>query len=203
MPAASFTKLRKVFDAAACLSLMSGGLAIGVEERLAQIDAQSSLPDGAVMTGLLNMAQGGAIRIPIHKEETGFLSQLYANNKNGDNFSQTTTHSEDESDKSVSIGLSKLKAKEPLTNFNNVQYIGELFIGTPPQKVRAIFDTGSANPWVVSGAAGMEGCPDKKPYDIQLSTTSKVPDKKQWVTISFGSGDLRGYFAQDTVLLGD
>ena len=35
---------------------------------------------------LNNMAQDGVIRIPIRKEETGFLSQLHAESENCDDY---------------------------------------------------------------------------------------------------------------------
>ena len=58
--------------------------------------------------------------------------------------------------KTVTTNLHRtnFKVKEPLTNSQNLSYIGELYLGSPsPQKVRAIFDTGSANPWILSKEA--------------------------------------------------
>lgn len=146
----------------------------------------------------------GLIRIPIAKEQTGFLSQLYSSaavrtSDENSASSQTTNDGE---------GKKNLVVIEPLTNSNNLTYIGEVMIGNPPQKVKAIFDTGSANPWIVSGKHSdqdtLEDTEGNKPYNPTKSTSFKDPKEadKEWVTISFGSGKIRGYFAQDQVMLG-
>jgi len=103
--------------------------------------------------------------------------------------------------------LKDVQVKEPLTNSQNLSYIGELYIGTGrPQKVRAIFDTGSANPWILSkqGAENMNPKHERHPFDPAISTNFREPDKgqKRWVRISFGSGEIRGYFVTDQVMLG-
>jgi hypothetical protein len=101
--------------------------------------------------------------------------------------------------------LKDVQVKEPLTNSQNLSYIGELYIGSgTPQKVRAIFDTGSANPWILSkkGTENMKKTQVVHPFDPALSPSFKEPSQKHWVRISFGSGEIRGYFVDDQVLLG-
>ena len=85
-----------------------------------------------------------------------------------------------------------MMVRENLNNNQNIFYMGDLFFGNPPQKIRAIFDTGSANPWVISKNARTENS-----FDTSKSTTFVEPAKKEWTNISFGSGTLKGYFATD------
>ena len=70
--------------------------------------------------------------------------------------------------------LRDVQVKEPLTNSQNLSYIGELYIGGgKPQKVRCIFDTGSANPWILSkqGAVNMPPKHERHPFDPEMSPT--------------------------------
>ncbi|CAH8552334.1 unnamed protein product [Schistosoma rodhaini] len=39
---------------------------------------------------------------------------------------------------------------EQLINYENFQYYGEISVGTPPQKLRVLFDTGSTDTWFAS-----------------------------------------------------
>ena len=59
-----------------------------------------------------------------------------------------------------------------------MSYIGELYIGSgKPQKVRALFDTGSANPWILSkeGTKTMKKGHEVCPFNPKLSKTFKEP----------------------------
>ena len=86
-----------------------------------------------------------------------------------------------------------------------MSYIGELYIGSgdTPQKVRAIFDTGSANPWILSKQGNKDEATNNS-FDPSLSPTFVEPavEDRQNVEITFGSGFIKGYFVQDQVLLG-
>ena len=43
-----------------------------------------------------------------------------------------------------------MEAEVPLKNNYNYDYIGKFYVGNPPQEMRACFDTGSANGWILS-----------------------------------------------------
>ena len=66
--------------------------------------------------------------------------------------------------------------------------------------MRVLFDTGSANPWIVSKKAlEKEEHKELAAFDPSISTTYFEPEdnKKTRVTITFGSGKLKGYFVKD------
>ena len=80
--------------------------------------------------------------------------------------------------------------------------MGEFYIGNPPQKLRAIFDTGSTNQWVLSSQCSSSRCHNgtNMVYDPTQSSTFVPTDVA--VEIEFGSGSLQGYFGFDDFWVG-
>lgn len=87
----------------------------------------------------------------------------------------------------------------PLQDLQDVEYYGDISIGTPLQKFVVTYDTGSANLWVPSKA-----CSDCKEggarYDSNASSTS-IPDGRAW-SVSYGTGDCIGFLVDDDVTVG-
>ncbi|CAE7709350.1 Pgc [Symbiodinium sp. CCMP2456] len=93
-------------------------------------------------------------------------------------------------------------------------YSGVVSIGYPPQDFRVVFDTGSAHIILPAVECHTEAClaNNRRLYNQAASTTS-LPinadgsivhegDDGEQVTIGFGTGEITGEFAKDTVCMG-
>jgi phytepsin len=87
------------------------------------------------------------------------------------------------------------------TNLEDNAYVSDMYVGNPPQKVRALFDTGSTNTWVLNKKTELKGLAQKEfSYDdTESSSNHKTPQK---AIIQFGSGALAGHFFKDDIRLG-
>jgi len=72
----------------------------------------------------------------------------------------------------------------------NAQYYGEIEVGTPGQKQRVLFDTGSSNVWV--SRTWVPGH-----YYFKSRTSSTYEPNKTEFTIHYGSGPVYGNFMSD------
>jgi len=86
-----------------------------------------------------------------------------------------------------------------LTDVQDMEYFGEVDIGTPPQKFTVIYDTGSSNLWVPS--KGCTNCKHGSPaYDSSKSTTYSKDG--QSFALQYGTGSCDGFLSKDQVSLG-
>ncbi|XP_028898923.2 lysosomal aspartic protease [Zeugodacus cucurbitae] len=90
---------------------------------------------------------------------------------------------------------------EELRNADNDAYYGAITIGTPPQHFQVLFDTGSSNLWIPGApcAASDEACLTHNTYNASASSTYQL--NNQSFAIQYGSGNLSGYLATDTVTI--
>ncbi|XP_014809112.1 PREDICTED: gastricsin-like isoform X1 [Calidris pugnax] len=95
--------------------------------------------------------------------------------------------------------LRNAMAYEPLTNYLDSFYFGEISIGTPPQKFLVLFDTGSANLWVPSTYCQTPACGNHARFNPSLSSTFSGIGVTY--TLSYGFGDLSVVLGYDTVTI--
>lgn len=81
-----------------------------------------------------------------------------------------------------------------INDFANAQYYGSLTVGTPPQKLNMVFDTGSSNLWVPIKNGWFQ---HHNIYDHSQSSTYKANGTD--FSIRYGSGAVSGYFSSDIV----
>jgi len=94
----------------------------------------------------------------------------------------------------------KVTAHIQQQNLEDNAYVSDLFVGNPPQKIRALFDTGSTNTWILNKNTDIGGKEKELSYDNAASTSAKKTDQKAHIT--FGSGSLAGHFYTDDLRVG-
>jgi len=84
---------------------------------------------------------------------------------------------------------------EPLVNYEDLQYYGDIEIGTPAQKFSILFDTGSSNLWVPSIKCDTDPCKIHNRYVSKDSSTYKADGRS--LEIEYGSGSMVGFLSKD------
>ncbi|XP_057634675.1 pepsin A-5 [Chionomys nivalis] len=90
---------------------------------------------------------------------------------------------------------------EPMRNYLDLVYVGIISIGTPPQEFKVVLDTGSAYLWVPSIYCSSPACTNHKVFNPLRSSTFLVSGRP--VNVAYGSGEMSGFLAYDTVKIGD
>jgi len=83
----------------------------------------------------------------------------------------------------------------------NAQYFGEIALGTPPQKFKVVFDTGSSNLWVPSHSCWSIPCWIHNTFKSDKSSSFNKNGTN--LEIRYGSGAIKGFFSNDHVTLGN
>jgi hypothetical protein len=121
--------------------------------------------------------------------------------------SSLATSSTTDDDGDVSSSSSEESTGLALTDYYNNQYVGVLSLGTPPQALTVVFDTGSSDVWLPSSSCS--SCGHHDTFDSASSSTyssvetSKSGDSGVAFEVDYGSGKVSGSQAVDTVTIGD
>ncbi|KAJ1917518.1 hypothetical protein H4219_003151 [Mycoemilia scoparia] len=102
---------------------------------------------------------------------------------------------------SVSGRVRAVVQKLPVSEYGlDIEYYGEVGIGTPPQMFKLDLDTGSGDVWLPSRACAV--CQSHRTFDVQRSQTFRN-DGRHW-RVSYGDGSYAsGNTIIDTVTIGD
>ncbi|XP_043775730.1 pregnancy-associated glycoprotein 1-like [Cervus elaphus] len=92
-------------------------------------------------------------------------------------------------------------ATHPLRNFQDMVYVGNITIGTPPQEFQVVFDTGSSDLWVPSILCTSPNCSSHVMFRHNESSTYRPI--RQIFSIEYGRGRMKGVVGRDTVRIGD
>ena len=95
----------------------------------------------------------------------------------------------------------------PAFAYDLAEYVGEVEIGTPPQKFEVVYDTGSSNLWVpdsTCSAASSPSCGVQNLYQNLSSSTfvKSCPLLRCELVLPYGSGTVLGEISQEVVTVG-
>lgn len=88
-----------------------------------------------------------------------------------------------------------------MKNFEDLQYYGEIDIGSNSQRFLASFDSTSANVFVPSSKCYSLGCITRHRYDSSKSNTYKKDGTA--IVVPYGTARVKGFLSVDQISVGD
>ena len=98
------------------------------------------------------------------------------------------------------VYLSK-RSNVPLEDWENSMYFGTIDVGTPPQRLNVLYDTGSSNTWLFGTKCLTQTCLHHHRYDSSASSTYE-PDGTN-IRVRYGSGSIHSALARDVFSVGN
>ncbi|XP_007463493.1 PREDICTED: LOW QUALITY PROTEIN: napsin-A [Lipotes vexillifer] len=98
--------------------------------------------------------------------------------------------------------LSQALHPGPLLFCHQVQYYGEIGLGTPPKNFSVVFDTGSSNLWVPSVRCHFSSLPCWLHHRFNPKASSSFRPNGTKFAIQYGTGRLEGILSEDKLTIG-
>lgn len=95
-----------------------------------------------------------------------------------------------------------LIARLDSANHGDSLYTSDIYLGNPPQKLRALFDTGSQNTWVLSKSTQVNTNGIFHNYYDQSKSVTAQNMSLNTTHATFGTGKLSGHFITDDLRIG-
>mmetsp|Transcript_115934 Transcript_115934/g.368688 ORF Transcript_115934/g.368688 Transcript_115934/m.368688 type:complete len:490 (-) Transcript_115934:182-1651(-) len=98
------------------------------------------------------------------------------------------------------------KLVEAMKIVHKTAYWGQLTLGTPPQPLKVIFDTGSGNLIVPAAGCTESGCAPHRKYNSEASSTASLVTNERGESssdITFGTGEITGDFYKDNLCISE
>jgi hypothetical protein len=102
--------------------------------------------------------------------------------------------------KDKQMGVGATPGYQPTDDFDDIIYVSNITLGTPPQNFVIVLDTGSSNLWVPETSCTAAGCTGKNHYDKSKSSTF-VRNGFPWA-VQYGTGSAYGVLAADKFCFG-
>lgn len=97
------------------------------------------------------------------------------------------------------IGSVELSTSVPTKNYYNLQYYSTFSIGSPPQDLTLVLDTGSS--WLWMPSVGCDCHESNSQFDSSLSAS--YIDSYLYTTLYYGIGSVTGELSTETISVGD